>query len=756
MDWSYLKIRKPKSIHLSSWEVLFVSASTLVMLCLYFLVVPFLELVEFKAYDLHFRQRGRLGPSGMVAFVTIDEESIKRDGRWPWPRRQIAELLEAVASYNPRVIGMDMGFFEPDLKLRQGAILELEERFSRDADLAPCPEVATQLQMMADEEDDDVILARTLHDLPVPLVMGQFFFFDKDGYTPEAAPADVVENTSFRIVHMKEEPRGGTLNEAIGIEANIPIVRQASAYTGSFNVFADPDGTVRWMPLVIRYGNHLFPSVALQMLSVSLPQLPLIVKADSLGIEDIRLGAVSIPTNNRGELLVNFYGPAYTFPHFSASVFLHNEAPPDCLDGKLVVIGNTTVGLHDMRPTPFSPVFPGVELHCTVVENILQEQFLKRSERTTPYYDAAALLTMAAVFLLLQSFLRGAVLGSAVMALLGGYIVATHYFFLHSGIWLNHVYPSLNLIVGFVGTSLHRYRKEEREKRMIRQTFGLYVHESVVQEMLANPEKLKLGGEKQELTVLFSYIRGFTTLSEQLPPEEIVPQLNEYLTHMTQVVLDHHGTLDKYIGDAIMAIFGAPLPQPDHPFRACATALSMIKTLHLLHQEWTSRGRPVLKIGIGVNTGLMMVGNMGSERRFDYTVIGDNVNLAERLEGLTKMYGVDIVVSETTWAVAKDGFVGRELDMVRVKGKTKPAAIYQLMDTAENIGSYRQPLALFAEALKWFREKNVLQALELFNQVADLWPGDPPSLLYRKRCEELLAKKEHGDDWSHITVFDKK
>jgi adenylate cyclase len=750
-----LKIRKPRSFHLSSWEVLFVSASTLLMLCLYFLVVPFLELVEFKAYDLHFRQRGTIEPSGMVTFVTIDEESIKRDGRWPWPRRQIAQLLEAVASYNPRVIGMDMGFFEPDLKLRQEAILELRNRLRKDPIVGSLPEYMTSLQLLIEQEDDDVILARTLQDLPVPLVMGQFFFFDKDGYTPGAAPSDVVEDTSSRIVHMKEEPRQGTLHEAIGIETNIPLIRKSSAYTGSFNVFADPDGTVRWMPLLIRYDKHLFPSVALQMLAASLPQLPLIIKADSLGIEDIRLGAVSIPTNNKGELLVNYYGPAYTFPHFSASAFLHNEAPPDCLEGKLVVIGNTTVGLHDMRPTPSSPVFPGVELHCTVVENVLRQQFLNRSERTTPYYDAAALLGMAAIFLLLQSFFRGAVLGAAVMALLGGYIAATHYFFLYSGIWLNHIYPSLNLVVGFIGTSLHRYLKEEREKRMIRQTFGLYVHESVVEEMLANPEKLKLGGEKQELTVLFSDIRGFTSLSEQLPPEEIVPQLNEYLTSMTQVVLDHHGTLDKYIGDAVMAIFGAPLPQPDHPVRACASALSMVKTLRLLQQDWMARNRPVLQIGIGINTGLMMVGNMGSERRFDYTVIGDNVNLASRLEGLTKMYGVSIVVSEATWALAKDGFICRELDLVRVKGKKKPAAIYQLMDTVENIASYRKPLALFDEALKLFREKNVLQAMELFRQVATLWPGDPPSILYQKRCADILQETP-GDDWSCVTVLDKK
>jgi len=750
-----LRIKKPAFFNLSSWEFLFVSASTLVMLCLYFLVVPFLEFVELKAYDLHFWQRGAIEPSGMVAFVTIDEESIKRDGRWPWPRRQIARLLEAVAGYNPRVIGMDMGFFEPDLKLRQEAILDLKERFGKEPGMISSPEFMEHLQAMASAEDDDLILARTLKDLPVPIVMGQFFFFDENSYVPEPPPPDALEKTSFRIVQIREEPRRGTLHEAVGIAANIPLVRESCRYTGSFNVFADPDGTVRWMPLVIRYGNRLFPSVALQTLSASLPELPLIVKADYQGIQDIRLGPVSIPTNSRGEVLVNFYGPAYTFDHYSASAFLHGEAPPDSLEGKLIVIGNTTVGLHDMRPTPFSPVFPGVELHCTVMDNILQQDFMIRSEGTTAYYDAAALVGLAALFLLLQSVVRGVALGVTVLGLLGGYIGATHYAFLQHGIWLNHIYPCLNLVVGFLGTSLHRYLKEEREKRMIRQTFGLYVHESVVEEMLANPDKLKLGGEKQELTVLFSDIRGFTSLSEQLPAETLVPQLNEYLTSMTQLVFDHHGTLDKYIGDAVMAVFGAPLPQPDHPVRACATALNMMKTLEVLQQDWAARGQPIFKIGVGINTGLMMVGNMGSERRFDYTVIGDNVNLASRLEGLTKMYGVGIVVSETTWALAKNAFVGREVDLVRVKGKKNPVAIYQLMDSAEHLGNYREALALFEEALKWYREKKVLQALELFKQVAALWPGDPPSLLYQKRCVEVLEKPP-GEDWSTITVLDQK
>jgi len=420
-----------------------------------------------------------------------------------------------------------------------------------------------------------------------------------------------------------------------------------------------------------------------------------------------------------------------------------------------VVIRNTTVGLHDMRPTPFSPTFPGVELHCVVMENIVQQHFLQRSDRISPLYDIGAVFGMAAVFLLAASFLRGLVLACVVAGLLGGYVVLTHYVFLMQGLWLNHIYPILGLVIAYLGTSVHRYVREEREKRKVRQTFSLYVPKSVVEEMLAHPERLRLGGEKKELTVLFSDIRGFTTLSEQLSPEELVPQLNEYLTRMTQVVFDHGGTLDKYIGDAVMAIFGAPLTQDDHAHRACLTALDMVKALRNLQKEWEEKGQPVLKIGIGVNTGLMMVGNMGSERRFDYTVLGDNVNLASRLEGLTKMYGVTAVVSETTWQAARKGLVGRELDVVRVKGKQNPVAIYELLERQENGGSCQEPLAVYEEALKKYRQKEWQEALVLFRKVESYWPDDPPSVMYEKRCAELVELCP-GDEWSCVTVLDTK
>ena len=275
---------------------------------------------------------------------------------------------------------------------------------------------------------------------------------------------------------------------------------------------------------------------------------------------------------------------------------MRHEAPADCLKDRIIIIGITTEGLHDMRPTPFFPAFPGVELHCAVIENILNQQFLNRSDRIAPLFDMVAIISTGIVFLLFSFIWQGILPMTAVMTILtGSYIGITHLAFLSFGTWLNHVYPVCNLLLCYTGISARRFLREEREKHMIRQTFGLYVHRSVVEEMLEHPERLRLGGEKKELSVLFSDIRGFTSLSEKIPPEELVPQLNEYLTRMTHVVFEQHGTLDKYIGDAIMAIFGAPLMQEDHPYRACCTALDMIKNLEELQNSWRKQGKPILQ-----------------------------------------------------------------------------------------------------------------------------------------------------------------
>jgi len=737
------------------WEIFLVTISTMVMISLYFLVVPFLEFVELKAWDLHFKQRGVIQPSGKVAFVTIDEESVNREGRWPWPRRNIALLFKTVQEYGARVIGLDMGFFEEDLKLRQYAILDIKTKLQSDPSFA-AGLISERLDALAKNEDDDVIMSTTLKQSSIPIVLGNFFYFDKDAFYPPSPPPEVLDKAKFSAVRIIQNPPVGYLNDAVGMEANIPIIEQVAPYMGSFNVFADPDGTVRWMPLVIRYENRLFPSLALETLKAGFPENPVIVSMDHQGIQRINFGAVSIPTNNRGDILVNHYGSGYLFPHFSAVQIMRHEAPADCLKDRIIIIGITTEGLHDMRPTPFFPSFPGVELHCAVIENILNQQFLNRSDRIAPLFDIVAIISVSVIFLLFSFVWQGILPMTVVMTILtGSYIGITHLAFLSFGTWLNHVYPVCNLLLCYTGISARRFLREEREKHTIRQTFGLYVHRSVVEEMLEHPERLRLGGEKKELSVLFSDIRGFTSLSEKIPPEELVSQLNEYLTRMTYMVFEQHGTLDKYIGDAIMAIFGAPLVQEDHALRACCTALDMIKTLDDLQNSWRKQGKPILNIGIGINSGWMIVGNMGSERRFDYTVLGDNVNLASRLEGLTKMYGVSIIVSGTTWELVKHQLVGRELDVVRVKGKQNPVPIYQIMGRNSDLAIFDEPLEIYRKGMKDFRNRNWSYAQTLFKHVEDWWPSDPPSCLYQQRCRDLLANPPE-EEWSFVTILDHK
>jgi adenylate cyclase len=338
---------------------------------------------------------------------------------------------------------------------------------------------------------------------------------------------------------------------------------------------------------------------------------------------------------------------------------------------------------------------------------------------------------------------------------MGVFVAANMFVFSCFNIWLNLIYPVLTMLAIYLGITVYRYIKEEREKKKIRGAFQYYLTASVINEMLKDPTKLKLGGDKKDLSVLFSDIRGFTTISEKLTPEELVHLLNEYLTAMTNIVFQYDGLLDKYMGDAIMAVFGAPLSQPDHAQRACLTALGMLSELQRLQKKWQEEGRPILNIGIGINTGDMVVGNMGSEMRFDYTVMGDNVNLGSRLEGINKEYGSNIVISEFTYNAIKEAMCCRELDYVRVKGKKLPVRIYELLDEKKNENKWKELITNFEEGLTLYRAARWDEAIDIFQKALSIRPEDGASRLYIERCRNL-KEEPPAQPWDGVFTMTRK
>jgi adenylate cyclase len=407
-----------------------------------------------------------------------------------------------------------------------------------------------------------------------------------------------------------------------------------------------------------------------------------------------------------------------------------------------------------MRVTPFSTVYPGVEIHATVIDNILHQNFLIHSG-WTKFLDICTIIVVGLIMGLAVPRMK-AVAGIALsLALISAFVLANTAIFVRYNVWMNLIYPALTMMTIYLGITVYRYVTEEREKKKVRGAFQYYLTASVINEILKDPSKLKLGGDKKNLSVMFSDIRGFTSISEKLSPEELVRLLNEYLTAMTDVVFKYDGLLDKYIGDAIMAVFGAPLDQPDHALRACRTGIEMMSELRRLREKWAAEGRPDVNIGVGINTGDMVVGNMGSEMRFDYTVMGDSVNLASRLEGTNKEYGTNIIISEFTYEIVKDDLLCRELDAVRVKGKKLPVRIFELLGDKKDAAQWQEFVGRFETGLAKYRTGLWDEAIAAFRGVLDVKPADFPAKLYIDRCEAL---KEHPPvgEWDGVFTMTKK
>ena len=452
----------------------------------------------------------------------------------------------------------------------------------------------------------------------------------------------------------------------------------AAAGVGHVTMVPEIDGSTRYEMLLIESRGHYYPSLALEAIRIAAGLDPFSLKAAFGEPMTVQLGDVVIPTDIRARMLIDYAGPNGTVPYVPAFEILQGRGLERVKD-RIVFVGATAEGLYDLRVTPVSPILPGVEKHANVAAAILDGRFIARPA-WIELVEGASIVGLPLLLGLVLPTMRP--LPSAAFAvLLGGVLFAFSHIGFQRGLWIPHVYPALALILTFVGITLYRILTEERQRQYTRRAFQQYVSPEVVERIMQDPGALQFGGELRNLTVLFSDIRDFTTFTEKNDPHLVVQMLREYLTQMTRIVIEEGGTLDKYIGDAVMAEFGAPIAYPDHALRGCRAALRMHEEVERLTAKWTAEGREPFRIGLGVNTGNMVVGNLGSEQLFDYTVIGDEVNLGARLESLNKDYQTQkhIIISDATYMAAKDSIEARELGEVKVKGKTRPVVVYELL-----------------------------------------------------------------------------
>lgn len=667
--------------------------------------VPLLRNVDLKMKDVRMQLRGGAVPPSDVVIVAIDNKSVKEVGRWPWSREKIGQLITGMAEYGVKVAALDFVFSELQNPVSDQALAE------------------------------SIALAGNV-------IAGHFFRDEMHPVDPEVLAQ--IKSSQIKELQIDSGVTSVPLIQYANLDANIAGIGQGALAYGFFNVIADSDGLFRQLPLLMLYSGDVYPSMVLQALQQYTHEVARVAVGSS-GVKAITLGKYVIPVNHDAELTVNFYGAGGTIKTYSAVDIMKKRLPQGELQGKLAFAGFTEMGIYDVRPTPFDSILPGVEIHATVAANTLEQKFILHNS-TTVFAERVLLfaLPLLLAFLLgiVPSTTIGFLAGSAVSAvyLLGNFLLFRSYL-----IDLAMLAPLLTLALTTVGSEIYRSLVIDRKGRYMKKAFSNYVSADLVAQIMKNPDALKLGGEKREISILFSDIRGFTSISEQLTPEELVQVLNEYLNPMTQIVLEEKGTLDKYIGDAVMALYNAPLDVANHAGHACRSALKMMEKLAELNESFLERGIHTIDIGIGINTGDAVVGNMGAAMRFDYTAIGDNVNLASRLEGLNKMYGTHIIVSEYTKQQAGDGLLFREIDLVAVKGKKLPVPIYELA-----VADRRTLVDSFAEALALYRTRDFAVALQLFSALVEQH-HDGVSALYVDRCRDFC---EHPPpvEWDGVFV----
>jgi len=710
--------------------------------------VPYIDQIENLLYDTRVRLSAKGGTDDRIVIVAIDEASLESHGHWPFTREKFADMMNNLWSYGTAVVSFDVLFAERD----EGSDVRILRALAEAEGDADFREKLDRFEPLLDR---DRLFADSMQNGPT--ILGYYFDSNKEtafqtGQLPY--PAFELHESMMESIFL---PRGE------GYSSTLPVL-MASAYTAGFinNPLIDPDGVVRRTPLLHEYKLGVYESLSLATAETYLNDITLPVFVDAstwMGdyppLEGLELAGHRIPIDPQGAVLVPFRGPAGSFPYVSiGDVISGTVEDPSMFEGKIALIGGTAPGMEDLRTTPFGSIYPGVEVHANVIAGILDSKF-----RWEPAYTAAAEMITVVAFGLLSSLLLpllSPVISTLVTGILGFLALAFNFYMWEVEL---HVLPLAmtlyTLFAIYTINMLFGYFFETRTRSHMDSLFGQYVPPDLVKEMSRDPEHYSLASQKRELSVLFTDIRGFTTISEGLDAAELSALMDEYLTPMTRIVHESQGTIDKYIGDAVMAFWGAPVFHPHHADQAVGAGLAMLKALEELNAEFQKKGWPEIKIGVGINTGMMSVGNMGSKFRKAYTVLGDAVNLGSRLEGITKMYGVSFIVSEDT-AHSAGRYAYRELDKVRVKGKETGVTILEPLGLEEEVAPEVLARAnKFQEFLYLYRSQ---QWDEGEAMLRELLVDEPDCFLYNLYLERIAHFRENppGEDWDGVFTFQTK
>jgi len=721
------------------------------------LQLPLLANLEAIVYDTRLRLTMPQTVDPRIVILDIDEKSLAEreqggEGRWPWPRDRLALLMDKLFDrYEIAIVGFDVVFSERDESSGIRVLERLSERELRD--VSQFQSVLRQLKPQLEYDD---IFARKIKGRAVVL---SYVLLEKDSATLQEKgmlPAPIVTSKSFEGRMVRTTSWGG-------YTANLDVLQKVAASGGHINARTDDDGIIRRVPMLAEYDGAYYEPLSLAMVRVLLgsPPVTAITPDQALApkgypdLEWLQVGSLKIPVDDEASALVPYRGRKGSFNYFSVVDVMNERIDPAELRGKIVLVGTTAPGLLDLRATPVDPVYPGVEVHANMISGMLDGKIKQRP----PFVVGAEfvlLLASGVAMALVLPLLTPLTSTLATLLVLVAVLATNVVVFQHADLVLPLASGLAMILVLFTLNMAYGFFVEARGIRQITGLFGQYVPPELVDEMARDPEKYNMKPRAAELTILFSDVRDFTSISETLQPEELREYINEYLTEMSAIIRNRHrGTLDKYIGDAIMAFWGAPVADPQHARNGVLAALDMQKECRILNEKFAARGWPILKIGVGVNSGSVRVGDMGSKVRRAYTVMGDAVNIASRLEGITKQYGADIIIGDGTRKLIS-GFVLREVDRVRVKGKEEPVVIYEPLGLERHVEQAKQDeIKIWNQALRLYRQQDWDRA-EV--QLLNLRKMAPDSELYGLFIHRIAHHRAHppGEGWDGAWTFETK